>query len=132
MSSLYVRRKTRDWCRALSHGDYVDSINVYEDINGIDVAITADFNPRRRQRTTFCGDVLETGLITLTWIGRTGQGDEALITAVEADAAVFYKNIDPAGKMALINMSAPETFNFGSNTPRFAVDVSFEYEFNPT
>jgi hypothetical protein len=127
---LYVRRKVRTWADALPNSTYTESLNVEEDISGIDIALLADFIADGVERATFCGDEIETGIITLSWVGRAGIGDEALLTAVEADVAVFYAHKDP--KLTLMNRGAPETFaSAAGQSPRFICDVEFEYQYVP-
>jgi hypothetical protein len=130
LSALYIRRKVRTWATALPNSTYAEGLNVEEDISGIDIALLADFIADGVERATFCGDEIETGIITLSWVGRAGIGDEALLTAVEADVAVFYAHKDP--KLTLMNRGAPETFaSAAGQSPRFICDVEFEYQYVP-
>ena len=130
MSSLYVRRKARAWAAVLPNAKYMESINVEEDIDGVPVALVSDFVSDGIQKSTYCGDEVETGSITLSWIGRAGIGDDALLVAAEADSALFYANKDP--KLTLISRTAPDTVaSVGGQMPRFIVDISYDYEYRP-
>lgn len=129
MSSLYVRQKVRAWAKVLTHSQYVSTINFDEDISPIDVALVIDFSADGVQVETYCRDEVETGQITMSWVGRPGIGDESLISAAEADAALFFQNSDY--KLTLVSRGAPETYDTAGQSPRFICDIVFDYEFRP-
>jgi hypothetical protein len=64
-------------------------------------------------------------------MGVNGVGDDAVLAAAEADAAVFFSKVDPAGKLVFTGRSAPDTFETSGTTPEFLVSISIDYEYNP-
>ena len=127
MSSRAVRQLVRGWMPALST-PYYDTINQEQNPTN-DVWVTVEFNSFGMTKETFCETWVEEGDITLTFFGKPGIGDDAILAQAEADAALFYGFIDPAGKVIIVNKSAPEDFAFTENGPRFGVTFRFGYEF---
>ena len=127
MSSRAVRQAVRGWMAALTTS-YYDTINI-EQAPADRIWVTVEFNSFGMIKETFCDQWVEEGDITLTFFGPPGVGDDALLSQAEADALLFYSQVDPAGKVVLVNRSAPEDFALTENGPRFGVTFRFGYEF---
>jgi hypothetical protein len=127
MSSRAVRQFARTVLGTLT-SPYFDTINVEQNPTD-NVWVTAEFAALGSVKETYCEAWVEEGDIVLTFFGRPGIGDDALLQQAEADAARFYAGVDPAGKVVLVNKSAPEDFYITEEGPRFGVIFRFGYEF---
>jgi hypothetical protein len=130
MSSRYVRQTARAWAATLST-PYLETINVAETAPDGTIWMSAEFDSFGWDKLSYCQEFQETGQITLVWMGVNGVGDDAVLTAAEADAVAFFKKVDPAGKLVLTGRSAPDTFETSGTQPEFLVSIDFEYSFNP-
>lgn len=126
MSSPYVRGLCETWAGALSVPFY-NTINEEQDPADA-VWVTLEFDVFNSQRDTFCGDVIEDGMVRLVFLGAAGGGATSLLTTAQTEAAAFFANVDPTGALVLQNVGAPEEFG-SSDTPLFAVVVAVDYSY---
>lgn len=128
MSSRAVRQMVRTWLGTMSV-PFHDTINLEQNPSD-PVWLSVEFDAYGYDKDTYCEKFTERGQITLVWMGQSGVGDDALLQTAEADAAAFYANTDPTGKLVLTGRSASDSY-IGSDTPYFEVAIYFDYEFTP-
>ena len=127
MSSLYVRQKIREWSALPAVGvPFYDTIN-FEENPTDDIWFTVEFEPEYSEKTTYCGDMSEEGLITFVFQTRPGVGDEALITAAESAVAEILAQDDPSGVLTLEMAYAPDEYTGGSADTGYRVSISVDY-----
>jgi hypothetical protein len=83
-------------------------------------------------KLSYCDEWQEVGSIQLDFFGDAGVGDDALLAAAEPAAKQFFRSVDPAGKLVLTNLSAPDDFTPTGGTPKFGVSFIVEYQFQTT
>ena len=126
MSSLYVRNMVRGWLPALAT-PYHDSIN-REATPGVDDPwLTLDFQPEYSEVSDFCRNGLEEGTIDFIFSGRAGTGDNALLTAVEADMRLIAGQVDPTGRLVIRNVEPPEEYTDGDADRYYRIVAGVEY-----
>jgi hypothetical protein len=128
MASRYVRQVFRSWMSKLAT-PYFDTVNL-EQSPQVPQWCTLEFVSASSQRSDLCGAAEETGTVTLWFFGPAGVGDDALLAAAEADAAIVLQQIDPGGKLALLGCQPPTDTGGGGDEAAFG--FSFDYVYYPT
>jgi basic membrane lipoprotein Med (substrate-binding protein (PBP1-ABC) superfamily) len=127
MSSAYVRSFARGLMPKLSTQFY-ETVN--EEVTPSDqLWMTLSFDAYSKELNTYCRSTTEYGVINLVYFSDPGLGDSAALTALEADAAVFYSQSDSSGRLVFTNCSAPEEVSNGRD---YVVSISVTYEFYTT
>jgi len=126
MSSRAVRRFARD-AVATCGVPYYDTINLSQQMPPAPWC-TLEFDPYGTEKLTWCDSRKETGVITLTFFGPPGEGDDNLLAVAEAAAQFFYDYKDPNDAVHLNTFGSAETFEAEGDTPQFIVQFEFEYE----
>jgi len=130
MSSKYVRDIVEGWLEDVAMAvPYYKTVN--EEQNPADtIWCSADFSSSSRNILTFCeGVVSEEGEIEVIYMGRAGIGVDDIITALEADMLTLMARRDVAGKLILIQRSAPFEFTGGSADRWYGLSVYVDYQF---
>lgn len=129
MSTLYVRTLVEGWLNDVAMNvPYYPTIN--EEQNPSDaIWCTAKFNSDFRDVITFCrGNTTEEGDIEIEYFGLPGIGDDALLTALEADMITLMSQRDPAGKCVLLRRSAPFETSGGSASLLYGLSIFVDYQ----
>jgi len=128
MSSLYVRQLVRQWITASSTVPFYDSIN-----RAVDPAdaiwLTLEFDNARTDSLTFCSEI-ERGTFSLVYVGAGGVGDVPILTQIALDLPALMAQVDPAGRLELIEASPPEELTDGDGSP-YMLGVSIDYQYQP-
>lgn len=127
VSSRSVRQTVRGWLGTLV-SPYYDTINLEQHPTDA-IWMTVEFNSFGSTKETYCGSWVEEGDITLTFFGPPGVGDDTLLAQAETDADTFFAKTDPAGKVVLVNKSAPEDLYATEDGPIFGVTFRIGYEY---
>ena len=130
MSSLVVRQLFEAWLQdAAMAVPYYPTVNMVQDPTD-DIWCTAEFGSTYRDTLTFCdGAKIEDGEVELVYFGPPGEGDSAILTAMEADLAVLMQQTDPSGRLVLLNRSAPFEYSGGTADQQYAVSCFVEYQY---
>lgn len=125
MSSRVVRNLARNWVGTLST-PYFDTINM-EQNPSVEFWCTLSFISYGFSKLSYCSQWQEDGEIELIFFGPAGTGD-GLLTRAEADAALFFNNADPSGRVVLTGRSAPEELSSTEfSGPLYGVLFRFGY-----
>ena len=129
MSSRYVRRMCEGWMPLLAT-PYFPTINTEQDPPT--PWVTLDFVGMTNDKQTFCGNTLEDGQVSLVFFFDAGVGDDAALQQAEADAAIFFSQMDTSGRLVLLDISPPNDFNSTrSGAPLYGVEFVVGYEYEP-
>ena len=126
MSSRAVRTFARD-AVATCGVPYYDTINLSQQMPPAPWC-TLEFDSYGAEKLTWCDSRRESGVITLTFFGAPGEGDDAILTVAEAAAQVFYDYKDPSNAVTIVTMPTPQTFDIAGGSGQFAVEFMFSYE----
>ena len=130
MSSKYVRDMVEGWL-----GDVALAVPYYPTVNedqnpGDAQWCTVDFSSSFRDTLTFCaGMTSEEGELQVIYFGEAGVGEDALLTAIEADMLIIMAKRDPANKLVLMQRSAPFEFSGGSASKNYGLSIFVDYQF---
>ena len=123
MASRPVRQIIRQWA-ALVAVPFYDTVSVDND-PADPVWFTVEWSWATRESTDYCQNEREDGAFYLVFFGQAGQGDDAVLAAAEAAAAVFKAQTDPKLHLGAIN--PPSDFTEG---PWYGVEVEVEYSYD--
>lgn len=132
MSSKYVRTKARGWivgAAAAAAIPFIETINETNSPGAAGTWITMEFDVFNTSKNSYCGDTIEEGTITLAVCAPAGAGDDAAITAVELAADSFFQQVDPSGRLVLVEKSAPDEFVGNDGSPEYWVSIDINYEY---
>ena len=126
MSRKYVRDIAREWIQTASDIPYYDTINIEEDPQD-PFWCTLEFNHEYTTSESYCNKKEEHGVIDVIVSGQPGTGDGDVMEYATEIAAKFMNNLDPSGKLTLLNDQAPEEFSGGDANKYYQVIVGIEY-----
>ena len=128
MSSSRVRTLARQWivgCGTPFHETVNTNANPADPL-----WVTLDFQTEYTERSTFCDDYIEEGVIEMVFLANAGTGDGAAITAAEAASRWMMQQADPTGAVVLRKAMPPEEFSAGDADPTwYRVVVGLEYRY---
>lgn len=128
MSSSHVRNLARQWIAGCGTPFY-ETVNT--DANPtVPLWVTLDFQPEFTERSTFCDDYIEEGVIEMIFSANAGSGDGAAIAAAEAAGRFMLAQTDPAGAMVVRKAMPPEEYSSGdAPSAWYQVVVGLEYRY---
>jgi hypothetical protein len=128
MSSRYVRNLTEQWAAAPALGvPFYPTVNMEQNPSD-QIWFTLEWDAFGATKDTFCETFTEDGEVRMVFFGPAGAGYDALLAAAETAARLFYGNIDPAGRLVLSSLGAPDEFG-GQDQSYFVVEIAIEYTF---
>lgn len=130
MSNLYVRNKVRGWVNTYSAIPYHDTIN-YEQDPTEDLWMTLVFGFSNSEKVSYCDDRIVGGTFNLLVYGLPGVGDNAVIATIESVADYLYQQVDPAGKLVLLDRDPPIDFTQGDGVNWYGAEVVFTFDYYP-
>ena len=133
MSSRVVRQAFRGW---LADPAIAAICPFYETINQVenptdDIWFTVEFNLEFSEVLTFCrGSMREDGTVSLIFETLPGVGDDQILTAAEAVAAIIQTKVDPTGRVVIRKVSPPDEFSAGgADEAEYRVIIDVDYVF---
>ena len=128
MSARAVRKMVRGWLADPAMAvEFVETINE-ENLPTNSMWMTVEFLGGYREVLSICdGDIAENGEFELVFFAPPGTGDDALLTAAEADIKTLMAQRDATNKLTLLNREPWDEYTNGDADGDYALSTIVEY-----